>query len=72
MQTATAGADQIFWFDNFINARKMLWQRATIRRMQSGNSLEWICIRFIFNVDRRDRCFEIFQCQIELFRIALL
>lgn len=30
MQTTTAGTDQAFWFNYFIDTRQMLWQRTAI------------------------------------------
>lgn len=32
MQTTTAGANQTFWLDHFVNARQMLWQKTAIDR----------------------------------------
>lgn len=72
MQAAAAGADQAVRFDDLFDARQVLGQRSTIGGTRFGGALGSPILGILFGMDHHHRGFQIFQCQLELIRIALL
>lgn len=72
MQATTAGADQTFRLDDLFETGKMLRKGAAIGRAWLVNPVPGGSIRLVFGMDRGNRRFQVFQCQIELVGIGLL
>ncbi len=72
MQTAAAGADQAFRFDDLLNAKKMGGQRAAIGGTEFRLRLPRGAIGFIFGMDGRNSGFQVLLCEVELLGIGLL
>ena len=72
MQAAPTGAGKAIRFDDLFDARQVLGQRSTIGSTRFGGALGGAILGIIFGMDHGHGRFEVFQCQFELVRIALL
>jgi hypothetical protein len=65
-------AHQVFRLDDLLDARKVGGQRTAIDGAGFGVRLPRRAIGFIFGMDGRYGCFQVFECEVELLGIGLL